>query len=323
MADSNTYYYHYDGLGSVVALSDSSGDTVQTYEYSIFGQVAVEDSNHPNPYMFAGRRFDIEIGLYYNRARYYNPFMGRFLQTDPIGYVDGMNMYAYCKNNPVNWTDPLGKLSSSDAEDLVDRLAVLGGLWAGYLTKPDGNFESWVDFFAWYAHGGGDAVDLREVGLIRALREHAEVKAWEKGVRDHADEIGKALAKHILWIGKNESTITYPVSESFDFGGSTADILIDVITGLVAPSLSDPLVVLGNFTINATVTVKARRDPVQADKAYWSRTIDYSMSDSFSDPGDLHDQVPGEMEWIGCQPYAITASWTSVNGGWVIGPTAP
>jgi len=58
--------------------------------------------------MFAGRRFDIEIGLYYNRARYYNPFTGRFLQADPIGYGDGMNMYAYCGNNSLNRADPSG-----------------------------------------------------------------------------------------------------------------------------------------------------------------------------------------------------------------------
>ncbi|MHC4542139.1 MAG: RHS repeat-associated core domain-containing protein [Planctomycetota bacterium] len=109
VADSNaTYYYHFDALGSVVALSDAAGDTVQTYEYSVYGEVAVEDANHTNPYMFAGRRFDIEIGLYYNRARYYHPFTGRFLQTDPIGYGDGMNWYAYCGNNPVRYLDPLG-----------------------------------------------------------------------------------------------------------------------------------------------------------------------------------------------------------------------
>lgn len=107
-AESETYYYHFDALGSVVALSDSAGDTVQTYEYSVYGQVAVEDINHTNPYMFAGRRFDIEIGLYYNRARYYNPYTGRFLQADPIGYGDGMNMYAYCGNSPVGRADPSG-----------------------------------------------------------------------------------------------------------------------------------------------------------------------------------------------------------------------
>jgi len=118
VAESQTYYYHYDGLGSVVALSDSSGDTVQTYEYSVYGQVAVEDINHPNPYMFAGRRFDIEIGLYYNRARYYNPYTGRFLQTDPIGYGGGMNLYAYCGNSPIGRTDPSGLIWSTENPDV-------------------------------------------------------------------------------------------------------------------------------------------------------------------------------------------------------------
>jgi RHS repeat-associated protein len=323
-AESETYYYHYDALGSVVALSDQSGDTVQTYQYSVFGQVAASDDDFPNPYMFAGRRFDIEIGLYYYRARYYNPFMGRFLQTDPIVYEDGMNMYAYCKNNPVNRADPLGELSSSDAEELVSRLAIVGGLWAGRIEKPayPGNWTSWIDFFGWYAHGEGETIDLRKAGLISNLRNHKKVKDWEKEVRDHADDMGKALAKQILWIGMKECTITYPASKQFDFGGSTADVLIDVVTGLVAPSLSDPLVVLGDFTINATITVKAWRDPVNPNKAYWSRIIEYSLNDSFSDPGDLLDQVPGAVEWVGCQPYDIKANWTSVNGGSVIGPTA-
>ncbi len=121
VADSSAvYYYHYDGLGSVVALSDSSGDSCQSYEYSVYGQVAASDPDfRANPYLFTGRRFDYETGLYYYRARYYNPYIGRFLQTDPIGYGDGINWYAYCGNNPLAFVDPSG-LSRRDPCDPCD-----------------------------------------------------------------------------------------------------------------------------------------------------------------------------------------------------------
>jgi RHS repeat-associated protein len=87
------------GGGSVVALSNSNGDSYQSYKYSVYGQVTAEDPNFlANPYMFTGRRFDIETGLYYYRARYYNPHIGRFMQTDPVGYSAGMtnpNRFSY------------------------------------------------------------------------------------------------------------------------------------------------------------------------------------------------------------------------------------
>jgi uncharacterized protein RhaS with RHS repeats len=77
----NRYYYHFDGLGSVIALSFISGNVVERYTYDVFGEPN-RVSNVNNPYFFTGRNYDSETGLYYYRARYYSPYIGRFLQSN-------------------------------------------------------------------------------------------------------------------------------------------------------------------------------------------------------------------------------------------------
>jgi RHS repeat-associated protein len=103
---SSAYYYHFDALGSVIALTGSNGQRVETYAYSPYGKVN-QPSSLGNPYLYTGRRYDYETGLYYYRARFYNLELGRFLQVDPIGYR-GINLYSYVHNSPVNYIDPLG-----------------------------------------------------------------------------------------------------------------------------------------------------------------------------------------------------------------------
>jgi RHS repeat-associated protein len=108
---SNQYYfYHYDGLGSTIAISDSAGQVVNTYCYSPEGLVGVQETI-PNPFTYVGR-FGVMAegnGLYYMRARYYDPEVGRFINKDPIGYDGGNNLYAYTGNNLVSSVDPSGK----------------------------------------------------------------------------------------------------------------------------------------------------------------------------------------------------------------------
>jgi RHS repeat-associated protein len=123
LAGSSTYYYHFDGLGSVTTLSNSSGQLIEKYTYDVFGKPTIRDANNSvvsvssvaNRYMFTGREFESETGLYYYRARFYKLSTGRFLQTDPVGYRGGLNLYAYVMNNSVNNRDPSGLCCDTEA----------------------------------------------------------------------------------------------------------------------------------------------------------------------------------------------------------------
>lgn len=106
-----SYFYLSDHQGSVRYLTDAAGAQVNRYEYDSFGRLLVRDENVANPYAFTGREYDPESSLYYFRARYYDPQVGRFLSEDPLGYSGGdPNFYGYVGNDPLNRTDPNGLL---------------------------------------------------------------------------------------------------------------------------------------------------------------------------------------------------------------------
>jgi len=111
--DGQSYYYHADGLGSVVAISDSAQNVVERYSYDAFGMVTASDPGFDNAYAYTGREWDKELGLYYYRARYYDPMEGRFVSKDPIGLAgEDVNFYRYVGNDTINFIDPNGPLMS-------------------------------------------------------------------------------------------------------------------------------------------------------------------------------------------------------------------
>ena len=130
-----TYYYVTNLQGDVIALLDSSGDVDSTYTYDAWGNL-IECSEsmigRHNPLRYRGYVYDWETKLYYLQSRYYNPEIGRFISAD--AYVStgqgilGNNMFAYCNNNPVNYSDPTGHSAILIALAIG---AVLGGIYGG------------------------------------------------------------------------------------------------------------------------------------------------------------------------------------------------
>jgi RHS repeat-associated protein len=107
-----------DALGSVLALADASGNLTAQYSYDPFGNTTASGAASGNPSQYTGRENEGN-GLYFYRARYYSPLLGRFISQDPLGFAgSGPNLYAYANNSPTNLVDPYG-LESGNLNKLV------------------------------------------------------------------------------------------------------------------------------------------------------------------------------------------------------------
>ena len=126
-ADSARTYYHYasDELGSITHVV-AGEDILNRYEYDAWGNLTLCEETVENRFKFNGQQYDPISQQYYLRARYYNPVIGRFTQEDTYR-GDGLNLYAYCRNNPVYYADPSGHMSKC-MKDAIQRVMERDGV---------------------------------------------------------------------------------------------------------------------------------------------------------------------------------------------------
>jgi len=130
-ASPNLYFVHADHLDRPLKMTDASEATVWDAVYNPFGDVNAITGSATNNLRFPGQYFLIEAGLHYNWHRHYDPTIGRYTQTDPLGFVDGPNIYTYAKLAPLENVDRNGHQSDTPWPD------------RRYTPRPPGIFDEW------------------------------------------------------------------------------------------------------------------------------------------------------------------------------------
>ena len=137
-------FYLADALGSTLGLADINGNIQTQYTYDPFGATTSTGLPTSNTVGFTGREMD-NTGLYYYRARYYEPSMGRFLSEDPIGFKADMNVYAYAFSSPVNFVDPSGLNGTKKPDNAIYKICCKKGKFS-FCEGPNASMagNDWV-----------------------------------------------------------------------------------------------------------------------------------------------------------------------------------
>ncbi|MEC5159546.1 MULTISPECIES: RHS repeat-associated core domain-containing protein [unclassified Janthinobacterium] len=201
----NKSWLYADHLGSIVANADSAGTASATMAYGPFGEAAASNDVR---FGYTGQLHFGELGLSYYKARFYSPAMGRFLQTDPVGTVDGLNLYAYVGNNPANRTDPSGAVAETvwDIANLV-----MGGASLAYNIKQGHYGWAAVDAVGLVYDGIATGVPFLPAGASAGLKAYRAGVGVKNAVTVGTDVAHVAAVAHP--IAKAASTTTRAATE--------------------------------------------------------------------------------------------------------------
>ncbi|MCS7091722.1 MAG: RHS repeat-associated core domain-containing protein, partial [Limisphaera sp.] len=178
---------HYDYRGSTVALTDGTGNVTDRFEYSAYGTLTYRTGSTDTPFLFNGR-YGVQTdpnGLLYMRARYYNPYICRFINPDPIGFSGGLNWYAYAEGDPVQFSDPSGLWFGIDDAIFagVGGLIGMGGRLVGDLIT--GNRSTWEDYVGAFVGGaaGGETLLYTANPFLAGAAGGAAAKLTSQGLK--------------------------------------------------------------------------------------------------------------------------------------------
>ncbi len=189
-------FYVTDANMNVTGLVTLYGTFVERYTYDPYGKVEIFDaswssrssSSHDNSILFAGYYRDVESGIYSVRYRNYHPDLGRWLQRDPLGYVDGMSLYEYVQSGPTFWLDPFG-LEKCPVEEPKDKLEKIGDVSKGALGILGNMVKGLVGLAGGLAEKISELVDAAEE-IKKAKKAKAELikSGWQKKTEKQWEE---------------------------------------------------------------------------------------------------------------------------------------